>query len=82
MGIKRVKIKGRGRDRWRITLRLSVVERWKGKREVMIGNSGEKWEISRWCGADVAQQKRSNNNDYASAFIYIYIYIYINNIDK
>ena len=50
MGIKRVKIKGRGRDRWRIILRLSVVERWKGKREVMVGSSGEKWEIRRWCG--------------------------------
>ena len=50
MGIRRVKIKGRGRDRWRVTLRLRVVENWKGKREVMVGSSGEKWEISRWCG--------------------------------
>ena len=44
MGIRRVKIKGRGRDRWRVTLRLRVVENWKGKREVMVGSSGEKWE--------------------------------------
>ena len=50
MGIKRVKIKGRGRDRWRMTLRLSVVERWKCKRDVMVGSNGEKWEIGRWSG--------------------------------
>ena len=37
-----VKIKGREIDRWRDTLRLRVVERWKGKREVMVGSSGEK----------------------------------------
>ena len=43
MGIRRVKIKGRGRDRWRVTLRLRVMERWKGKRKVMVGSSGEKW---------------------------------------
>ena len=49
MGIRRIKIKGRGRDRWRVTLRLRVVERWKGKREVMVGSSGEKWEIGKWC---------------------------------
>ena len=40
--IRRVKIKRRGRDRWRVTLRLRVVENWKGKREVMVGSSGEK----------------------------------------
>ena len=34
MGIRRAKIKGRGMDRWRVTLRLKVVERWKGKREI------------------------------------------------
>ena len=50
MGIKIVKIKGRGRNRWRVTLRLRVVERWKDKMEVMVGSSGEKWEIGRWCG--------------------------------
>ena len=50
MGIKIVKIKGRGRNRWRVTLRLRVVERWKDKMVVMVGGSGEKWEISRWCG--------------------------------
>ena len=50
MGIRRIKIKGRGRDRWRVTLKLRVVERWKGKREVMVGSSGEKWEIGKWCG--------------------------------
>ena len=39
-------------DRWRAlaTLVLRVVERWKGKREIIVGSSGEKWEISRWCG--------------------------------
>ena len=42
MGIWRAKIKGRGRDRWRMTLRLRVVERWKGKRKIMVGSSGEK----------------------------------------
>ena len=51
MGIRRIKIKGRGRDRWRVTLMLRVVERWKGKREVMVGSSGEKWEIGKWCGS-------------------------------
>ena len=50
MGIRRIKIKGRGRDRWRVTLMLRVVERWKGKREVMVGSSGKKWEIGKWCG--------------------------------
>ena len=50
MGIRRVKIKGRGRDRWRMALRLRVVEKWKGKMEVMIESSGEKWEIGGWCG--------------------------------
>ena len=50
MGIRRVKIKERGRDRWRVTLRLRVMERWKGKRKVMVESSGEKWEIGRWCG--------------------------------
>ena len=53
--IRIVKIKGRGRDKWRVTLRLRVVESWKGKREVMVGSSGEKWEIGRWydrwCGS-------------------------------
>ena len=34
MRIRRAKIKGRGMDRWRVTLRLKVVERWKGKREI------------------------------------------------
>ena len=47
MKIKRVKIKGRGRDRWKVTLKLRVVERWKGKREIMVGSSREKWEIGR-----------------------------------
>ena len=50
MRIKIVKIKGRGRDRWKVTLKLGVVERWKGKKEVMVGSSGEKWGISRLCG--------------------------------
>ena len=49
MGIRRVKIKGRRRDRWRMTLRLRVVEKWKCEMEVMIESSGEKWEIGRWC---------------------------------
>ena len=47
IGIRRVKIKGRGRDRSRVTLMLRVVEKWKGKREVMVGSSGEKWRIGR-----------------------------------
>ena len=55
MGIGIVKIKGRGKDSWRVTLKLRVVERWKAKREVMVGSIGEKWEISRWyshwCGS-------------------------------
>ena len=50
MRIKIVKIKGRGRDRWKVTLKLGVVERWKGKKEVMVGSSGEKWGIGRLCG--------------------------------
>ena len=50
MEIRRVKIKGRRRDRWRVTLKLRVVERWKGKRKVMVRSSGEKWEIGRQCG--------------------------------
>ena len=49
MEIRIVKIKGRGKDRWRVALMLRVVERWKGKREVMVGSCGEKWEIGRWC---------------------------------
>ena len=50
MGIRRAKINGRGRDRWRETLRLRVVERWKGKRDIMVWNSGEiLLEIGRWC---------------------------------
>ena len=49
IGIRRVKIKGRKEDRWKVTLRLRVIERWKSKREVMIGSSREKWEIDRWC---------------------------------
>ena len=49
MGIRRAKIKGRGRDKWRVTLSLRVVKRWKCKREVMVGSSGEKWEIGIWC---------------------------------
>ena len=49
MGIRRAKIKGRGMDRWRVTLRLRVVERWKGKKEIIVGSSGEKWEIGRRC---------------------------------
>ena len=57
MGIGIVKIKGRGRDRSRVTLRLRVVKRWKCKREVMIGCSGEKWEIGRWCGWTRAKQQ-------------------------
>ena len=32
--IKRVKIKGRGRDQGRMTLRLRVVEKWKGGKKV------------------------------------------------
>ena len=47
MGIRRAKIKERWRDTWKVTLRLTVVERWKGKWEIMIGSSGDKWEISR-----------------------------------
>ena len=58
MGIKWVKIKGRGRDRWRIILRLSVVERWKCKKKVIVESSGEKWETGkwrgRWCGSTEA----------------------------
>ena len=50
MGIRRVKIKWRRRDRWRMTLKLRVVERWKSKRKVVVRSSGEKWEIGRWCG--------------------------------
>ena len=50
MGIKRTKIKWRGMDRWRGTLRLRVMKRWKCKRKIMVGSSGEKWEICRWCG--------------------------------
>ena len=51
MRIRRAKIKGKGRDKWRVTLKLRVVERWKGKRDLMVWNSGEKWlEIGRWCG--------------------------------
>ena len=49
MRIKRAKIKGRRRNRWRVTLRFRVVERWKGQREIMVGSNGEKWEIGRWC---------------------------------
>ena len=51
MKIKRAKIKWRGRDRWRVTLKLRVVERWKGKMDIMVGNSGVKLlKIGRWCG--------------------------------
>ena len=32
MEIRRAKIKGRGRDKGRVILRLRVVERWKGKK--------------------------------------------------
>ena len=46
MGIRIVKIKGRGR----VTLRLRVVEKWKGKREVMVESSEEKWEMGGWDG--------------------------------
>ena len=49
MGLRIVKIKGRVRNRWRVTLRLRVVERWKGKNEVIVESNGEKWEIGRWC---------------------------------
>ena len=49
MKIRIVKIKGRERDRWWVTLKLRVVEKWKDNNEVMIGSSGEKWEIGRWC---------------------------------
>ena len=49
MRIRKVKIKGRKRDRWRVTLRLRVIERWKSKREVMIRSNRERWEIGRWC---------------------------------
>ena len=52
-----------------MTLSLRVVERWKGKRKVMVGNSGEKWEI----GDDVTQHERSNNKCYGSVFRYIKI---------
>ena len=48
MGMRRVKIKGRRRDSRRVTLKL-IVERWKSKRKVMFGSSGEKWEIGKWC---------------------------------
>ena len=59
MGIRRAKIKGRWRDRWRVTLRLRVVERWEDKMDIMVWNSGEKWlEIGRWydcwCGSTKA----------------------------
>ena len=47
MGIRRAKIKERGRDTWKVTLRLKVVERWKCKREIMVESSGDKWEINR-----------------------------------
>ena len=73
MGIKIVKIKWRGRDRWRVTLSLRVVERWKDKREVMVGSNGEKWGIGRWCGGSVA----TINTTLKLLDIYIYIYIVI-----
>ena len=50
MRIRIVKIKGRGRDRWSVTLRLKVVGKWKSKREVTVGSSGKKWEIGKWDG--------------------------------
>ena len=50
MRIKIVKIKERGRDRWKVTLKLRAVERWKGKKEVMVESSRKKWGIGRWCG--------------------------------
>ena len=50
MRIRRAKIKERGNDRWRMTWRLRVVEKWKAKREIMVGSSGEKWEINSWHG--------------------------------
>ena len=42
MRIRKVKIKGREMDRWRVTLRLKVVERCKVKRDIMVWNSEEK----------------------------------------
>ena len=50
MGIGIVKIKGRGKDSWRVTLRLRVVERWKCKKKVTVESSGEKWETGKWRG--------------------------------
>ena len=51
MEIRRVKIKEKRKDRWRVTLKLRVVERWKGKMDIMVGNSGVKLlKIGRWCG--------------------------------
>ena len=43
MGIRIAKIKGSRRDRWKVTLMLRVMERWKGKRYIMARNSNEKW---------------------------------------
>ena len=38
-------------DKWKVTLRLRVPDRWKGKNDIMVRNSWEKWlEIGRWCG--------------------------------
>ena len=45
--VKRAKIERRGMDRWRVTLTLRVIERWKGKREIIVGSSGEKWEVGK-----------------------------------
>ena len=52
-------------------LRLRVVENWKGKREVMVRSSGEKWEIGRWCDHWCASKRASNNECYVSVYIYI-----------
>ena len=70
MGTRRVKIKGSGRDRWRGTFRLRVVKRWKGKRKIIVGSSGEKWEYVNDVTTDVAQQECNNNKCDASTLRY------------
>ena len=64
MRIRRVKIKRRGRDRWRVILILRVVQRLKVKREIMVGSNEEKWEIVIWC-REIIVYYRSTINTYS-----------------
>ena len=64
MRIRRVKIKRRGRDRWRVILILRVVQRLKVKREIMVGSNEEKWEIVIWC-EEIIVYYRSTINTYS-----------------